>query len=135
MKKLRHKSVLVIDDDAGMLRALNKVLACEGAVVTRAQWARDALVILHERERKIDLVITDLQMPFMTGVLTGMSIVQTVHEILPTLPIIVLTAFGGAEIKSKCLRLGAAAFLEKPVETSQLLASIEAVWPVETEAR
>ncbi len=135
MKKLDHKSVLLIDDDAGMLRALDKVLTCEGAMVTRVQWARDAMVILHEREQKIDLVITDLQMPFMTGVLTGMSIVHALHEILPELPIIVLTAFGSAEIKSKCLRLGAAAFLQKPVETSQLLASIEGAWPAGTDAR
>jgi CheY-like chemotaxis protein len=128
MKKLCNKSVLLIDDDAGMLRALDKVLTGEGAVVTCAKWACDAMEILTERKAKIDLVITDLQMPFMTGVLTGISMVYAIHEILPTVPVIVLTAFGSPEVKAECLCLGAATILEKPLNTPQLLTAIEGVF-------
>ncbi len=127
MKRLCQKSVLLIDDDAGMLRALEKVLTSEGAAVTCAEWAFDALEILNGRKSKFDLVITDLQMPYMTGVQTGVSMVYAIHEIFPALPVIVLTGFGSPEVKSDCLRLGAAAFLEKPLDAPQLLGRMEAL--------
>jgi CheY-like chemotaxis protein len=127
MKNICNKSVLVIDDNAGMLRALDKVLRGEGAVVTCAECAGDALEILTGRKLKIDLVITDLQMPFMPGVLTGVSVVYAIHENFPALPVIVLTAFGSADVHDECLRRGAAAFLEKPLDTPELLNVVEGV--------
>jgi DNA-binding NtrC family response regulator len=124
MKKLRNKSILVVEDDAGMLCALDKVLTGEGAEVTCAAWAGDAVEILTARQKRFDLVITDLRMP----ILTGMTVAHAVHEVFPSLPVIVLTAFGSPDLKAECLRLGAAAFLEKPLDTSQLLAAIEGVF-------
>ena len=124
MKKLRDLCVLVVDDDPRMLRALEKVLAGEGANVTAAQWAGDALDFLTARRSGVDLVITDLRMPFVSG----MTVVYAIHKIFPALPVIVLTAFGSPDVKAECLRQGAAAFLEKPLDTSQLLAAIEDVF-------
>jgi len=124
MKKLHNKSVLIIDDDPSMLRALGKVLTGEGAEVTRAAWAGEAIEILTARRKRIDLVITDLRMPG----LTGMTVVYAIHEIFPALPVIVLTAFGSSDVRSECLRQGAVAFLEKPLDTPQLLTAIEGVF-------
>ncbi len=124
MKKLEDKSVLIVDDDQRMLRALNKVLAGEGASVTVAQWAGDALDFLTARQSPVDFVITDLRMPFVSG----MTVVYAIHKIFPALPIIVLTAFGSPDVKAECLRQGAAAFLEKPLNTSELMAAIEKVF-------
>ncbi|HUD82830.1 MAG TPA: response regulator [Candidatus Saccharimonadales bacterium] len=123
MKRLRNTSVLIIEDDAGMLCALDKVLTGEGADVTCAAWAGDAIDILTARKKRIDLVITDLRMP----ILTGITVVYAIHEVFPALPIIVLTAFGSPDAKAECLRQGAAAFLEKPLDTPQLLTAIEGV--------
>jgi CheY-like chemotaxis protein len=64
---IRNKSILVIDDDTNMLRALKKVLSSEGASVTCAEWAGDAIDLLTERRTQIDLVITDLRMPLVSG--------------------------------------------------------------------
>ena len=124
MKKIRNKSVLIVDDDARMLRALDKVLTNEGAVVTAAEWAGDAIDILTERQKQIDLVITDLRMPLVSG----LTAVFAIHKVLPQLPIIVLTAFGSPDVKVECIRQGAAAFLEKPLDTGQLLDVIEKVF-------
>ena len=96
MKKLRNKSVLIIDDDPGMLRALDKVLTGEGADVTCAAWGGDAIEILTARRKRVDLVITDLRMP----ILTGITVVYAIHEVFPGLPVIVLTAFGSANVKA-----------------------------------
>jgi DNA-binding NtrC family response regulator len=124
MKELSKKSVLIVDDDPGMLRALDKVLTGEGAVVTGADSAANAVEVLTGRLKRIDLVITDLRMPFVTG----MTVVYAIHEIFPELPVIVLTAFGSSDVKEECLRQGAAAFLEKPLDTPQLLAAIAGVF-------
>jgi CheY-like chemotaxis protein len=56
-------------------------------------------------------------------------VVHTLHEIMPALPIIVLTAFGSPEVKAECLGRGAVALLEKPLDTAQLIAALEKVWP------
>jgi DNA-binding NtrC family response regulator len=124
MRKLRNKSVLIIDDDPGMLRALDKVLSGEGADVTCAAWAGDAIDILTERRKRVDLVVTDLRMP----ILTGLTVVYAIHEVFPALPVVVLTAFASPDVKTECLRQGAVAFLEKPLDTPQLLTVIEGVF-------
>jgi len=129
MNNTCNKSVLIVDDDARMLRALEKALAGEGYKVTCATLVADAIEILTQRKTPIDLVITDLQMPLMTGVLTGMTMIYAIHEILPSLPVIVLTAFGSPDVKAECLRQGVAAFLEKPLDTPHLLNTIEGVCP------
>ena len=124
MKKLRDKAILVVDDDKRWLRALNRVLTNEGATVTDAQWAGDVLDTLTARKIRFDLLITDLRMPFVSG----LTVVYSVRRMFPTLPIIVLTAFGSPDVKAECLRLGAAAFLEKPLDTAALLEVIEEVF-------
>lgn len=112
-----NKSILIVDDDIRMLQALEKVLTQEGARVTCFDAAVDAFRILAARPTKFDLLITDLRMPFVSGAKT----VSVVHEVLPKLPIIVLTGFSDPEVKAECLRKGATAFLEKPIEASLLL--------------
>ena len=120
MKSLAGKAIMVIDDDPGMLRALTKVLSGEGATVTTADWAVDAVEILTDRQRAIDLVITDLRMPFVTG----LTVVNAVREVFPKTPVIVLTAFGDPEVRAACRELGAAAFLEKPLDSDALIQAI-----------
>src|SRR5689334_1738197 len=104
-----------------MLRALSKVLSGEGAVVTSACWAGEAMEHLTKKLEHFDLIITDLKMP----ILGGQTILGAVSVALPHVPVIVITAFGTSELKDECLGRGAAAFLEKPLDTSQLLAAIE----------
>jgi len=116
MDELRDKSVLVVDDDPGMLRAMTKVLASEGMQVTGVS---DPVVVVKKlagSEQRFDLVITDLRMPMFSG--RG---VLALASALPELPVIIITAFGGPDIQAQALRLGAFAFLEKPVAAHQLL--------------
>jgi DNA-binding NtrC family response regulator len=116
MNELQNKSVLVVDDDPGMLRAMTKVLASEGMQVTGVS---DPVVVvkkLADSEKRFDLVITDLRMPMFSG--RG---VLALASTLPELPVIIITAFGGPDIQAQALRLGAFAFLEKPVAAPQLI--------------
>jgi DNA-binding NtrC family response regulator len=116
MNELYDKSVLLVDDDPGMLRAMTKVLASEGMQVTGVC---DPVVVvkkLVDSEKRFDLVITDLRMPMFSG--RG---VLALASALPELPVIIITAFGGSDVQAQALRLGAFAFLEKPVAAAQLI--------------
>ena len=120
MDSFRNKNILIVDDDDSMLRALAKVLSGAEALVTPTHEASDAIEILIRREKSINLVITDLRMP----VVTGMTLVSAMHLIFPGIPVIVLTAFGSPELKAECVRLGAAGFLEKNLSASELLDAV-----------
>jgi DNA-binding NtrC family response regulator len=124
MNSVNQKSILIIDDDAAMLRALNKVLSGEGAVVASASWAGEIMERLADNQGHFDLIITDLRMP----ILNGRSVLGAVKAALPDVPVIVMTAFGSPEIEAECREKGAAAFLEKPLDTPQLLAALERVF-------
>lgn len=123
MQRILNKNILIVDDDERFLRALGKTLRSEGATVTATQWAVGAIDIL-SRPEKVDLVITDLRMPLVNG---GM-LVHSIRLMSADLPIIVLTAFGDAEIRAEAFRQGATAFLEKNLTTAGLLRAIETVF-------
>ena len=141
MESILNKNILIVDDDERMLRALTKVLTNEGAVITGACWAAEAMDQLADPQKRFDLVITDLQMPFVRGSTILRMIARSLQPganqpvsnvegevsqgVFPRVPIIVLTAFGSPEVKTECLLFGAAAFLEKPLNITQLLAAIE----------
>jgi len=116
MDELQDKSVLVVDDDPGMLRAMTKVLAREGMQVTGVSDPVAVVKKLADSERRFDVVITDLRMPMFSG--RG---VLALASALPELPVIIITAFGGPDVEAQTLRLGAFAFLEKPVAATQLI--------------
>lgn len=124
MTSLKNKTILIVDDDAAMIRAVNKVLTGEGATVFTALAAAEAIETMTRREKRMDLVITDLRMPYVNG----MTLIYAVHEIFPLVPIIVMTAFGSPELRAECIRQGAVEFLEKPLSASRLLATIERVF-------
>jgi len=116
MDELQDKSVLVVDDDPGMLRAMTKVLANEGMQVTGVSDPVAVAKRLADSEKRFDLVITDLRMPMFSG--RG---VLALTSALPELPVIIITAFGGTDVEAQTLGLGAFAFLEKPVSAAELL--------------
>jgi DNA-binding NtrC family response regulator len=116
MKDLRNKSVLIVDDNPGMLRAMTKVLANEGMQVTGVSDPTAVVTKLAEAGKRFDLVITDLRMPTFSG--RG---VLALASALPELPVIIITAFGGPDVEAQALKLGAFAFLEKPVAAAELI--------------
>ena len=120
MGALRNKSILVIDDDVGMLHALTKVLASEGCTVAGAASSTVAIEHLLSHDRDMDLIITDIRMPLLDGI----EVLDIVKANRPTVPVIVITAYGGPEAEAEVRGSGAAAYLEKPVDSPRLLEAI-----------
>jgi CheY-like chemotaxis protein len=114
--------VLVVEDDADILRALVQVLEDEGLAVRAAENGRAALAALRAPDAKPPCVILlDLMMPVMDG--WAFRAEQLRDPTLAGIPVIVLTADGNA-VGNANLMNGASA-LRKPVELLTLLAAIQ----------
>ncbi len=111
--------ILVCDDDNTVRLALTEILLLSGYAVHPASDGEEALDIL--RTRKVDLVITDLMMPGMSGV----ELVEQAAQVYPHLPFIVLSAYGTTERARESLQRGAVDFLTKPVSHSELIIAVE----------
>lgn len=117
---MRHSSehLLIVEDDPEMRDLLRKVLGKEGYRVSVAGNGHEALALI--ARGTFDLVVTDMLMPH-DGGLELLEVIQRVH---PTLPVIIVTAFGDWHSYSRALTLGAAAFISKPLRMSELIAAV-----------
>jgi len=62
-----NASVLIVEEDAAMLRALAEALSSERFEVNCASWLAAAVQLLADRRKSFDLVITDLLLPLVNG--------------------------------------------------------------------
>lgn len=116
------RSILVVDDDAGITSLLTELLEEEGHRVHGVLRAADALSSL--RQRRFDLMITDLVLPDMRG----NALLQRAKDVQPDLPVILITAFGSMDLAIQILRQGASDFIAKPFTPDQLLLAVHRVW-------
>jgi CheY-like chemotaxis protein len=113
--------VLVVEDDADILRAIVQVLQDEGVAVRAAANGRVALTMLREAGATLPCVILlDLMMPVMDG--QEFRAAQLRDPALARVPVIVLTADGHAV--EKAALMNSANALRKPVELETLLAAV-----------
>jgi len=111
--------ILLVEDDEQIVTALTRVLADEGYDVTRALDGTKGLSLA--TAEPCDLVITDFKLP---GI-TGMELVQNLHDARPRLPVILMTAHGTTDTAIEATKLGAYDYLLKPFEMPDLLALVE----------
>jgi DNA-binding NtrC family response regulator len=112
--------LLLVDDDAELLKALTKVLEKEGFTVTASPHANGALELARQRATPFDAVITDISMPGMSGT----DLLVVLKKEYPAMPVLVITAFGDWGGYMTALREGACEYLNKPIEKAELLAAV-----------
>ncbi|MDF1614782.1 sigma-54-dependent transcriptional regulator [Desulfurivibrio dismutans] len=112
------QTILVVDDEPNYLVILSELLRDEGYETFTAASAEEALKIA--RQTDLDLIITDMRMPGMDG----LELLKTVKSINPSLPVIMITAFGEVEKAVAAMRTGAFNYLTKPFDNDELLVSI-----------
>ncbi len=116
-------SILVVDDSTTMRQMVAFTLSSAGHEVTEAPDGSKALVAA--KQKKFDLVITDVNMPGMNGI----DLVQSLRG-LPEckfIPILVLTTEAGAELKQKGKSAGATGWIVKPFNPEVLLETLKKV--------
>jgi len=104
--------ILVVEDEDKLRRVIELQLLGEDYEVITAASAEDALRKLDG----IDLVLTDLKMPGMDG----LTLLERVGKEAPTVPVIVMTAFGNVETAVEAMKRGAVDFLQKPFSLDHL---------------
>ena len=115
-----HSRVLLVDDDAQMLRAVRNALSARDYSVVTAGNGERALDILADDE--VDLVLLDLGLPK----LDGHTVIERLRK-WSEVPVIVLSVREGQDEKAAALDAGADDYLTKPFGTKELLARMRAV--------
>jgi DNA-binding NtrC family response regulator len=113
-RNLAGVRVLVVDDEPDIRLGLQKLVARLGAEVSVAADGAEALEIV--RTKGIDLVLTDLMMPHMTG----QELLVAVMEFAPETLVVILTGFGTIQTAVAGLQAGAAHFMIKPFENDEV---------------
>ncbi len=109
------KTVLVIDDNPETLICLEEMLHLLGYEVISCRNGQSALLMVHE-QRRVDLIITDYRMPGMTG----LEFIAELKKLSAQIPVILASAHLRADVFSKAMALGAAEYLQKPVNPYDL---------------
>ena len=110
--------IAVVDDDESVRRALERVLRAAG--MDAETYSRGLDLVADVARLDPDCVVLDLQMPGLDGFETQARLTEASCEI----PIVVLTAYEGEGASDRALRAGAAAFLQKPVDSRILLDAV-----------
>jgi len=113
------RRILIVDDDAALLRLLSLRLQKEGFTVTEAASGEEALGKL--AASLPDLVITDMRM----GGMDGLALFEAVNRRHPALPVIILTAHGNIPDAVLATRKGVFSYLTKPFEARALMIEVE----------
>jgi DNA-binding NtrC family response regulator len=107
-------TIVVADDEALQRRTLAGFLAKAGHKVVEAASGEEAVSAVEAGP--VDLVLTDLRMPG----LSGMDVVRRVKAVQPEVGVVVLTAFGTVRGAVEAMKAGAADYLTKPVDLDEL---------------
>ncbi len=118
---MNPKRILVVEDDSAIRQGVVDALKFTGYEVLQAANGTDGMN--QALQATYDLLLLDLILPGHSG----FEILKMVHELRPTLPVIILTARGEEADRVHGLRLGADDYVVKPFSVRELLARVEAV--------
>ena len=121
---MENGTILIVDDNKSVLASLELLLENEFSTVRTAANPNQITTLL--TTTSIDIVILDMN--FSAGINNGnegLYWLKHIHEIRPTLPVVMLTAYGDVELAVKALKNGATDFLLKPWDNRTLVQKIK----------
>ncbi len=116
-----ERVVVVVDDSISVRKFVGRMLEKNGYRVKLAADGLEAAELV--TQHGCHLVITDLEMPRMTGYELMVQLRQTPST--RRIPVMVVTSRAGAKHRDRAMKEGASAFLTKPVQEDQLIAAVE----------
>jgi len=113
--------ILIVEDDLVSLKLIQKILTGFNYKVVTAESGKDAISIL-EKEKNIDIIVSDVMMPLMDGFQFLTYIKADVQY--QDIPVILCTALNDMDSVKKGLKLGAADYIVKPIKADTLAAKV-----------
>jgi DNA-binding NtrC family response regulator len=113
--------ILVVDDDAIVIKSCKRILEAEGFEVSSVPGADQALEAI--RTSDFDLLLIDVKMPKHDG----MYLMREIKKNWPEIPTIIMSGYPTPETIAEVLRLGATLFIPKPFRPDELVKSIRQV--------
>ncbi len=115
--------IMFVDDEELIVNMSRQLLGRFGYTVRAFTSSREALAHFRAHADEIDLVITDLTMPEMSGV----ELARRIMEIRPGQPVILCTGYSEEMNRDRVLALGIARFVQKPLVMEEMLQTVRAV--------
>lgn len=123
------KNILIVDDDIALLKMIAKKFET-GPDNFNPVFVKDGVSAVNQiKNKKIDIVISDLQMPKMDGY----GLLEYINGNYPDIPVIIITAFGKPKSKTILFENGASGYFEKPVNLDQLISEIKRLYEKESD--
>jgi two-component system response regulator HydG len=119
MTTTTRATILIVDDEATIVEALETVLQKEGYEVLTASHGRAALDII--RRQVVHVMISDLRMPGQSGE----DLLKAARTLIPEIAVIVMTAYGTVENAVEAMKLGAFDFISKPLKRATVVAAVQ----------
>ena len=110
----RNKSILIIDDEAGMRDMVSRLFSEAGYETATAPDGASGLQAAKAGD--FDLVLLDMSLPKMSG----LEVLNGIKEDKPDLPVIMVTAYGSTQTAVEALRLGAYDYIAKPFDLDEI---------------
>src|SRR5690242_16897692 len=107
-------NILIVEDEPRMRRLLEISLGEEGHTVQTVDDAETGLRFLHKDA--IDLILTDLKLPGMNG----LDFLEQAKELDPSIPVVVMTAYGSVETAVEAMKAGASDYVLKPFTMAEM---------------
>lgn len=113
--------ILVVDDDVIVIKSCTRILESEHFTVSTVPGANEALALLSKDS--FDLLLIDLMMPKQDG----LSLIKTIRESLPKIPIIAMSGYPTPATIASVFSAGATQFIHKPFRPDELMKLIRQV--------
>lgn len=125
-QQTKAMKIIVVDDDVIMLKAIKNMLSKEGYKVFATTDAEDALDTIRDEGDLYDLVITDIMMPYLSGI----ELLERIRKVNKKIPIIIISALDHQEVILTAFQEGAEDFVKKPIKLDELRLRVKRVLDV-----
>lgn len=116
-----RKQVFVVDDEVGVLKAVEETLAALDVEVTC--FVNPFTCLERLQLQKCDLLIADLKMPEMDGI----ELLTNIKRRISCVPVLVVTGYGDIPTAVRAIKAGAEDFIEKPLDKGTLISVVKSI--------
>lgn len=113
--------ILIVDDDYHVLNSISMLLEAYGYSVITTDSAEKAMSVLHRDENSIDVVLSDIRMPGVSGI----KLLEDIHNYNSHIPVIIMTGYAELDTAIDAINKGVFDFITKPYQVDYLLHSIK----------